>query len=289
MIRDLKPNTRYAYTLKADGKFAPGIFYTAPDSNETKVKFLIYSNPQSIPMDREKTAKAVYDKLYEDPAYHTFLLYTGKLDNQFFSREYDERYIRYIQSRLPIIGLVGIPDDDQELYQKSLPYAMQSDQYCYSFDYGPVHIAIIDRNKEHLLKSEKYVWLEKDLNSTNKSWKILLFNSYKEKPSDQLLNKKVQEHILSICETYGVDIVLSDLNQGQNPTDFGGAKQIPINSGNNSSQGNINVTSVSKASFYSVCVEDKMLTFEAFNDTGECLDSFNMEDNEGTKAEILSR
>lgn len=276
-ITGLKPNTRYSYAVKYNGKYSPGLVYTAPESNSVKVKFIIYYDAQSSTAEYGKINKAIYDKIYQDAAYHTFILHTSDnvnnennindLDNYFFSRDADARYARYVQTRLPIMGTISDSGDDV-LYKKLFPYPYQAGRY-YSFDYGPVHTVVLDESRSFAPGSEQYKWLEKDLASTERTWKIILMNGPGKNAEVNRIMKDIEKYIQPLRDKYGVDLCQArhNLYYVQKHT---GSIGKEIKSG----------------CFSTVEINGQTLNLEVFDDSGKLIDSFTIQDCKGNQEKI---
>jgi len=104
--------------------------------------------------------------------------------NQFFNRSYANSL--EIQRRLPIMGCRGSHERAGIVYNKYYPYtelletsvtpAPATSVHYYSFDYGPVHIAVIDDNISRDVGSTQYNWLVADLTASSREWTILMFH-----------------------------------------------------------------------------------------------------------------
>lgn len=82
----------------------------------------------------------------------------------------------------------------------------------YSFDYGNAHIAVLNTNDIICMSNAQLRWLENDMNSTSKDWKIILTHKA---PYTLGKNGKwpdamyLQKAMASICDETGVDLVMS--------------------------------------------------------------------------------
>ncbi len=294
-ISGLKPDTRYVYRVKYNDKFAPGMFYTAPDFNAVRVKFIVFGDTRNNVADFGKVNKAIYDKMYEDAAYHSIILHTGdwvgngnnisEWDKQFFSREPAAKYARYVQSRVPIMGTIGNHDGNGVLYKKILPYNYEADRY-YSFDYGPIHVSVLDEYKSYAPDSQQYKWLEKDLASTDKNWKFIVTHEPGWSAGSHPNHKEIQKFIQPLCESYGVDIFFAGHNHYYARAETEGVQHVTAGSGGapmydpNNNFPNLKKTAKT-LHFCAVEVDGETLKFEAIDDSGKVIDSFTMQDNKG--------
>jgi cytolysin (calcineurin-like family phosphatase) len=278
-ITGLKPNTRYSYAVKYNGKYSPGLFYTAPESNSVKVKFLVYDDAQNSTAENGKINKVVYDKIYQDAAYHTFLLYDlagaksenniNYWDNQFFSRSPEAKFARFVQTRLPIMGIIS--SGGEALYKKLFPYPYQNGRF-YSFDYGPVHTAVLDPSLSYAPGSEQYKWLEKDLASTTRTWKIILMGEPGKNVEVNRIMKNTEKFIQPLRDKFGVDLFLARQN----------LYYVEKQTGSNGKE-------IKSGHLGAVEITGDTLNFEIFDDSGKLVDSFKMQDFKGNQEKALIR
>jgi hypothetical protein len=65
------------------------------------------------------------------------------------------------------------------LFRKYWPFPFMSEQppFYYSFDYGPVRVAVLDQyTTSYAADSPQLVWLAQDLAGTTKPWKMVMFH-----------------------------------------------------------------------------------------------------------------
>ena len=93
-----------------------------------------------------------------------------------------------------------------------MPIIKNLDNTVYSFDYGNAHFAVVNTGTDwepesmrQLLEMQR-IWLECDLATTSKPWKILMthIGVYVEKPRENLCREVFGKTI----DKYGVDLVL---------------------------------------------------------------------------------
>ena len=181
--------------------------------------------------------------LTKDPdKYQTFCLHAGDyviygLDETNWDIEYFNPGMRLFFSLLPTIGAIGDHegmhpgsfDIDYEhagdLFRKywSNPLISDSPHFYYSFDYGPVHIVVLDQYTTDYNKgSTQYNWLEQDLANTTKRWKIVMFHQpawsaygYPDLETHTFPhenNETVQKDLTPLFEMYGVKVVIQGHN-----------------------------------------------------------------------------
>lgn len=236
-LTGLEPNTRYTYQVQIGNQYAPGMFYTAPASDADKVKLLIYAGTAQCPAGQENINKALYDKIYEDPAYHSLLLNAGSWVPQidrlpdwaepFFSRDGAARHGRYLQSRMPRVGTVGPRQGCTELFQQLFPVEFADGPY-HSFRYGPLHVIVLDAHSDYSEDSAQYQWLVDDLRRATAPWKILLHTGRRDSAHQAAAGKATQHGLHSLYEKYGVSLVIDGSTSGYVHTRVGSVQYIGL-------------------------------------------------------------
>lgn len=190
-----------------------------------------YANEAS---DHDSVCKAIVETYTNDPNYQTFVIHAGDWvtsDNEYFwqNEYFNKSNINAYKMRanLPIQGCTGNHDVNASqwgyessrtgnnneysktnpgdfgttCYEKYWPYYQPLDPNgpdpnarCWSFDYGPVHVAILDQYSEEFRSgnnpyswnfgrlnsdnqvSEQYEWLKKDLLDSDAAWNIVVMH-----------------------------------------------------------------------------------------------------------------
>ena len=206
-ITNLKPDTCIKYTLKINDKYAPGIFYTPPEDRE-KVKFIVAGELDDADK-RSDLYETLYGKIYNDAAYHSILLRPGVLvsepgsvkawDNEFFSRAEEMRHVRWMQSRMPLAVVLDNSIPKQQLFK-----AEPDRTGCYSFDYGPVHIAVLNAEKSLNRRSPQNKWLRQRLEQSKAKWRVVMWNA----PENQRVARRFRQHLHAIADAQDVDLCI---------------------------------------------------------------------------------
>ena len=213
-ITDLKSNDCIKYTLKINGKYAPGMFYTPPE-NSKKVKFIV-AGEQENAEKRNTLYETLYSKIYKDAAYHSILLRPGKLvsepkslkawDKDFFSRSEESRYVRWMQSRMPLAVVPGNSIPKQQLFKTD-----PDRTGCYSFEYGPAHITVINAQKSLTHESPQSKWLQNKLKKTKAEWRLVMWNA----PANKPVSHQFREHLQAITDAWDVDLCIIGNKQAE--------------------------------------------------------------------------
>ena len=173
----------------------------------------------------DAVSAALLKDMNQDASTHQTLLlhggdfvYRGRVEGDWAAGYFNNNYanIATLFSVMPIMGAVG----NHEFYDQNgnidvthpnafidqyLPYPYYSDYY-YSFDYGPLHVAVVDNYTSYKVGSDQYKWLSDDLDNSGKPWKIVMFheaafgNAYD--------NIKVQENLHPLMVSKNIRIVI---------------------------------------------------------------------------------
>ncbi|RLD51354.1 MAG: hypothetical protein DRJ05_18490, partial [Bacteroidetes bacterium] len=177
-----------------------------------------------------------------DPDYQSITICTGDLvtygaeesewQEQFFTSTTSN--IRQKMAEVPFVSCLGNHelyydnynggDITTPLFGKYFPYPFVERRY-WSFDYGPVHFTYIDLYPANydpydqgLIDDEQLAWIENDLSSTTKDWKIVVLHEpgwsagESSSSSSHPNNEDVQNLLQPLCEQYGVQLVFAGHN-----------------------------------------------------------------------------
>ncbi|MCU0857984.1 MAG: metallophosphoesterase [Pontiellaceae bacterium] len=192
-LAGLTEGTFYYYRVTAGTATYTGSFKTAPASNATDVNFLVYGDTRgattnSPANDHNLVAGRIVSTVTADSSYQTFALhvgdfvYSGQKESSwaidFFPRS--QPSILSMHSKVPLVGTMGNHEETGGLFKKYFPYPFVADRY-WSFDYGPVHVCVVDQcmlgtsdTTGFTLSSAQYNWLTNDLAATSRKWKVIL-------------------------------------------------------------------------------------------------------------------
>ena len=182
VITGLQPSTRYYYEVAGYGS---GFFRTAPEASATAVKLLAYGDTRSYPADHEKVAGRMRAAYAADPAYQTIALHAGdwvasnaetNWTNEWFVSTTTYPQMHAFQAEVPIVGALGNHEGTGTVYNKYFPEPYNAARFYWSFDYGPLHVAVVDQYTTYTAGSAQYNWLASDLAASTKPWKIVLLH-----------------------------------------------------------------------------------------------------------------
>ena len=184
-ITGLTPATHYQYRVTVDSVQETGSFLTAPPDTATSVTVYGYGDSRYQPGVHDGVAlRLLADVDVDAGKRQTIALHTGDLvdygdlesewNAHFFARS--SNLMQFI-SRMPVLPCKGNHELPGELLKKYLPYVEPAQEgYYYSFDYGPVHVAVVDLYVDALTMNAQLLWLEADLASTDRLWRIIVLH-----------------------------------------------------------------------------------------------------------------
>ncbi|MCX6309319.1 MAG: metallophosphoesterase [Bacteroidia bacterium] len=221
-LTNLTPNTKYFYKVTSNGEIKKGSFMSGAVDAETAVSFYSYGDTRTYPAIHDAVAQKMMNEIKLDPKSQTLVLMNGDLvqygstETSWTSEFFDPQYtnIQELLANVPYLSTMGNHEGQGLLFGKYFPYPeYASGRFYYSFDYGPVHFAVIDQYTDYSPGSAQYAWLENDLASSKKSWKMIMDHE----PGWTAFpvsgghgnNTIVQTYIQPLCLKYGVSFVFS--------------------------------------------------------------------------------
>lgn len=304
-ITGLTPGTKYYYRITAGAATATGNFITAPAASATKVKFMAYGDTRTNAGSHDNVCAGMNSVIAGDPEFQTLVLHSGdwvesdaetNWSNEFFNRSYLSQI--QTQATMPIMGCLGnheLTGTGLSIFDKYWPYTYAGDHY-YSFDYGPVHISVLDQEtSNYAAGSPQLTWLSNDLASTTKKWKVVMFHE----PGwcaggSHPNNATVQTAIQPICEQYGVSLVFAGHNHYYSRAVVNGVHHITTGAGGapfysaSAGQPNIVTYTTNALEFCKVAIDGNSLLCTTVKPDGTVLDTFyvDKEDPEFTFAQV---
>ena len=204
-LENLAPNTEYRYWVEnsVEGKGAvasePRIFRTWPAKPE-RVTFIAYGDSRSNPEAHRAVARH-FNSHSPD-----FILHTGDCVSN--GAAYDQWGPQFFEPLADVIDhvpmLIARGNHEGRAENVLRLFDMPEGRTWYSFDYGPVHVVVLDYGKED---EQVRAWLEKDLAASKAPWKIAAYHV----PTFNFGGHKsdaARTTFLPLFEKYGVDFVL---------------------------------------------------------------------------------
>jgi predicted phosphodiesterase len=179
----LEPGATYYYRVEVDGSPTIGRFRTAPQGDGSRFAFAVIGDSGNGRKHQLAVARLL-ERLKPDLILHTGdVVYPSGED-----RHYDRRFFvpyRRLLKGVPIFPTLGNHDvekgDDAYLKNFHLPRNNpQNTERYYSFDWGNVHFVALDSELYYEddggSPEEQKAWLERDLATTCRPWKIVFFH-----------------------------------------------------------------------------------------------------------------
>ena len=306
-ITGLNPGTLYFYRVTAGAGQHTGSFRAAPPSDAASVKFFAYGDCRTYPASHDVVCRKIVEEYVADPDLQTVILSMGDLisdgdrevdwDDEFFTPA--APHVREMMANLPYQSCMGNHEEAGILFEKYFPYPFVADRY-WSFDYGPVHFAVVDQYVSYSTGSPQLVWLENDLASTAEPWKIVYLHEPGWSAGGHANNTDVQTYIQPLLIDHGVTMLFAGHNHYYaravvndiHHVTTGGAG-APLYTPNPAYP---NVVAAERAYHYcTVEIDSQLLHYEAIDTTGAVIDSFTVahptaaveSDNEGRDTCVL--
>lgn len=290
---NLTPGTKYYYSVVVNSVQYKGNFYSAPSDTATSVKFIAYGDSRSEPDNHNRVAGQILKVFSEDPEYQGIIVFEGDAvhrgqyeadwDNEFFDSQYEN--MQKLRGRVGYQFAIGNHEDVDvnDVYSKYFFYPYQK-KYYWAFDYGPVHFMIVDQYmSSYSSGSEQMLWLENELKTTNKKWKIVVMHKVGYSIGHHDYDQKAIDVVVPLCEKYGVKVILGGHNHIYSRFFVNGVHSITAGGGGASILTEIDSSSkyieyMKKVAFkYHFCkleIDNDNLFFEAIDDSGNKFDNF---------------
>lgn len=279
-LADLTPATTYCYELgdrSGNRVFGPSGFRTAPlATSEERIDFAVFGDSGFSSSDQ----RAVAAQLETIPI--EFMLHTGDLAYPSGTLDELERnhfpIYQDLASSVPLFPSIG--DHDQatdaagpfrEVF--TLPANGSAERY-YSFDWGPVHVVVLDALSADAAQLE---WTDRDLGSTALPWRVVVLHMGPYSAGWHGSNTSFRERYAAMLARRGVQLVLSgDDHDYQRSRPIDGVTYVVTGGGGRSVRptGTAEWTAFSATTFHLVyvTVEGGMMRVRAIDATGREFD-----------------
>ena len=290
-IGGLASSTKYYYRVTTNGYAYTGSFTSAPAPGTQQLKFLAYGDTRTNPAIHDQVAAAMVSAFTADPAYQTFTLFMGDFvntgnnetywTNEFFTPTLAN--VRAEQANLPYQSCMGNHENSSPvLFTKYFPYPWVAGRY-WSFDYGPVHVTVLDQYTSYTSASAQLQWIANDLATTTKTWKIVLLHQPGWSSGNGHANDtNTQTLIQPLCVQYGVSLVFAGHNHNYCRAVVNGVTHITTGGGGApleaplAGQPNV-VASAMLNHFCKIAIDGGVLRLQTVNSAnGALIDSFTL-------------
>ncbi|NQU09894.1 choice-of-anchor D domain-containing protein [bacterium] len=185
IVTGLTPGVLHHYRVVVDSGSCTGSFVAAPPVDATNVTFYGFGDTRTYPDRMNAVTGAMGRDMTGNPGQrNTLALQVGdwveyggtetSWQNEFFNRGYTNSLD--VMARTAMMGCRGNHDLDggSTLMPKYWPY--NGTNGYFSFDYGPVHVTVIDQYVGYTSGTAQYSWLTNDLATTTKRFKVAVFH-----------------------------------------------------------------------------------------------------------------
>ena len=286
-ISGLTPGSKYFYRLVTASQCASGSFYAPPASSATAVKFFSYGDTRTNGSIHNGLAGQVNAAFAADPAFQTLNLNVGDWvssdsesawTGEWFNPSYTN--LRKQDANLADIGVRGNHESGASLWKRYWPEPFQSGGLYWSFDYGPMHVVMLDQYTSYTPGSTQYNWLKADLAASSKTWKFVVFHEPGwSAGGGHANNTSVQQNLQPLFVQYGVSLVFNGHNHYYARASVSGVTHLTLGGGGapsytpQSGQPDI-VKTVSGYSFGEFSISGNTLTAQIVSSSGSVVDSF---------------
>lgn len=228
-IPGMEPEARYYYLVHENDAVHAGDFIAPPAADATKIRLLAIGDTASWIATHAEVYAAMLATINEEPEYQSFMMHMGDIvgdakgglfseddwDNDIFDDNYRPQFD--LMTRVPWAltrGNHDVTDADAGL---SLPMRKYWPQgyadpvgFYHSFDYGPIHITVVDMYVDYDVDSAQYAWLVNDLQATDKPWKFMTWHepAYTDIGGVHGNNPAARFVLHPLCVEHGVQLVM---------------------------------------------------------------------------------
>jgi acid phosphatase type 7 len=227
MLTGLKPGTRYLYRVGDEYSWSELRTFTTSIANVQQFKFLIFGDSQSTDYN---VWHATLQAAYQANPEAAFMINMGDLVD--VGQDYAQWNAWFMAARgvidnIPIMPVVGNHETYTSSGQFSKPKFFTAQfnlpangpdslrGQVYSFDYGDVHFSVLDSQEGEegrfvpAMMEIQQAWLEKDLASSNKRWRVVLIHRPLYNNKLAKADGKMIRGFLGILDKYHVDVVFT--------------------------------------------------------------------------------
>jgi hypothetical protein len=288
-ITGLTPGVKYYYRVTIGSNNYTGNFYAAPADDAASVKFLMYGDTRTHINSNNTVCGRMITAYTNDPACQTMVLHAGDWvssdsESTWTSEwyNYSYSYLATVTANTPFMGCIGNHETTGtgiSVWLKYHPYNFYTPGRCYySFDYGPVHVAVIDQYTTYS-SGTQYNWLVSDLSNSSKPYKfIVLHEPAWTADGSHGNNSTVQTYIQPLCEDNGVQVVLGGHNHYYARAVRNGVHHLTSGGGGadlyDPSQQDYIVTYTKALNYQKVVISGDTGTVTSYDSSGNVIDEF---------------
>ncbi len=238
-ITGLTPGTKYFYRVVTGSQYSAGAFYAAPPASASAVNFTSFGDDRSNPSEHNTVSGQVDNLFTSDPSYQTLNLSVGDLvsngdsDSTWTSEMFATSLtnIRTELADIPDLSVMGNHEGSGALFTRYFPMPFVANRY-WSFDYGPMHVIMMDQYTSYGSGSAEYNWLKSDLAATTKKWKVIVLHEPGWSANGgHTNNTTIQNTYEPLFEQYNVALVLGGHNHYYARAMVNGIPELTVGTG----------------------------------------------------------
>jgi hypothetical protein len=286
-ISGLTPGVKYYYQISSGSTCVSSSFQSAPPDDATSVKFFSYGDTRTNGSIHNGLAGQVNSAFAADPAFQSLNINVGDWvsgdsesawTGEWFASGYTN--IRKQDASIADIGVRGNHESGATYWKRYWPEPFQSGGLYWSFDYGPMHVVMLDQYVSYSSGSAQYNWLKADLAASTKTWKfVVLHEPGWSAGGGHSNNTTVQNDLQPLFTQYGVSIVFAGHNHYYARASVSGVTHLTMGGGGAPSyspaSGQPNIVKTYKGySFGEFTISGNTLTAQIVNNSGSVVDSF---------------
>ena len=219
-IAGLTPGAKYYYQAVVGTQCSGGSFFAPPAASATNVKFFAYGDTRTNGSVHNGIAGQLISLYQSDPAFQTLNLHvgdwvSGDTESAWAGEWFNTSYVdlRRQEATIADVGVRGNHEGSATYWRRYFPQPYQPGGLYRSFDYGPMHITMLDQYTAYNAGSTQYNWLKNDLASSTKTWKfVVLHEPGWSSGGGHGNNTTVANDLEPLFRQYGVTIVFGGHN-----------------------------------------------------------------------------
>ena len=226
-VSGLRPGTSYAYSVKSmrGDKLVyrgGGVLTTSPQRN-SPFRFAAYGDSRSDP----EVHKAITAAIAAENA--SLVINTGDLVSSDDDMEGWKDFMKAVESLSNSVYYSTIGNHESDAVNYLRFFAYPGNERYYSFWYGDIFFVCLNTNESFDKYSQQYIWFLTELEKAavlNPAFTIVFFHHppYSFGPHGD--HFYVKEYLVSVFESYGVDIVLNGHDHGYQRMEKNGVNYI---------------------------------------------------------------
>lgn len=234
----LQPGKVYDYTIQTHTAWFTGSFRSAPPPEADRLRFFAYGDSRSQMEEHDRVAAGMLAQIDKDPAWQSLLLHNGDFaqygdmaeswQTEFFGDQLPR--LRRLLAGMPILPAIGNHDGNGSLFLRYFPLPWQNSRYG-SFDYGPAHFVVLDQYIPCHPGSSQYRWLEEDLSSAKRPWKIIMLHEPGWSAGGGHGNNRAAQALDDLFQRQGVAVVLAGHNHYYARAEVNGILHLTLGTG----------------------------------------------------------